>query len=91
MKRRVIYEEFAANALRKFDEKTAARIMGKVDYIAELEGLPGVLLSGLPERLKGLRRYRVGDYRVLFWVDDEQITVYAVGHRSDVYRALKRL
>jgi mRNA interferase RelE/StbE len=33
-------------------------------------------------------RLRVGDYRVLYEVDDEAgvVTVYAIGHRRDVYR-----
>jgi len=33
-------------------------------------------------------RLRVGDYRVLYTVDDTEhvITVYSIGHRRDVYR-----
>jgi mRNA interferase RelE/StbE len=33
-------------------------------------------------------RLRVGDYRVLYQIDDDsrQIMVYHVGHRRDVYR-----
>jgi mRNA interferase RelE/StbE len=33
-------------------------------------------------------RFRVGDYRVLFTVDDEArgVTVYAIGHRPDICR-----
>ena len=33
-------------------------------------------------------RLRVGDYRVLYEVDDNGrlVTVYAVGHRRDIYR-----
>ncbi len=33
-------------------------------------------------------RIRVGDYRVLYRIDDElrQVTIYRVGHRRDVYR-----
>jgi len=33
-------------------------------------------------------RLRVGDYRVLYTVDDgaRVVTVYAIGHRRDVYR-----
>ena len=33
-------------------------------------------------------RLRVGDYRVLFTIDDQQqvVTIYAVGHRREVYR-----
>jgi mRNA interferase RelE/StbE len=33
-------------------------------------------------------RIRVGDYRVIYEVDDEQqmVTVVHIGHRRDVYR-----
>jgi len=33
-------------------------------------------------------RLRVGDYRILYTIDDpdQEITIYAVGHRRDVYR-----
>ena len=41
-------------------------------------------------RLQGLagRRLRVGDYRVLYEVDDieKKVIVFAVGHRREVYR-----
>lgn len=60
----------------------------------------GEKLAGLEEtprppwakRLRGFRtfRFRVGDYRVLFEVDDETrtVTVRDVAHRSEVYRDL---
>ena len=37
---------------------------------------------------QGLWRYRVGDYRLICDIQDEQITVLvlAVGHRKDVHR-----
>jgi mRNA interferase RelE/StbE len=40
-------------------------------------------------RAGGGYRIRVGDYRVLYDVDDsaKKVTIYAVGHRRDVYRA----
>lgn len=33
-------------------------------------------------------RLRIGDYRVLFTIDDpkQTVTIYAVGHRREVYR-----
>jgi mRNA interferase RelE/StbE len=33
-------------------------------------------------------RLRVGDYRVLYMIDDrmKQVTIFAVGHRREVYR-----
>jgi mRNA interferase RelE/StbE len=42
------------------------------------------------KRLKGSPNFklRVGDYRVIYSVDDpaEQVTIVAVGHRREVYR-----
>ena len=33
-------------------------------------------------------RLRVGDYRILYTIDDrgKRVTIYAVGHRREVYR-----
>ncbi|HHB91097.1 MAG TPA: hypothetical protein ENK60_07280 [Anaerolineae bacterium] len=31
-------------------------------------------------------RLRVGDYRILFEVEEDQIVIYRVRHRKDVYR-----
>lgn len=90
MKRRVVYLRRAADIIRKLDRKTAARVMDKIDYLAGLEEKPGVPLTKVPKKLKGLRKYRVGDYRVLFWADEEQVTVYSIGHRSEIYKALRR-
>lgn len=41
------------------------------------------------KKLQGEESYRlrIGDYRVLLSIDDEQqqITIYAIGHRREVY------
>ncbi|MFB6395041.1 type II toxin-antitoxin system RelE/ParE family toxin [Polymorphospora lycopeni] len=31
------------------------------------------------------RRLRVGDYRIVYRIDGDTLTVHAVGHRKDVY------
>lgn len=42
------------------------------------------------KKLQGEESYRlrIGDYRILFAIDDQQqqITIYAIGHRREVYR-----
>ena len=37
--------------------------------------------------LKGYRRLRVSDYRIVYWIDDEQkqVKIFAIKHRKDVY------
>ena len=47
-------------------------------------------LANLPDALFGLCRFRVGDYRILYWSYPERrlLKVYRVQHRRDVYRRL---
>lgn len=44
--------------------------------------------KALTANLSGLWRYRVGDYRVICLIEDEQLVVLVVGvtHRSEAYR-----
>lgn len=51
-------------------------------------------LSGDPLRqsLKGHRKLRVGDYRIIYRVEGGKIVVLKIGHRKDVYnKVLSRL
>ncbi|MFA4918854.1 MAG: type II toxin-antitoxin system RelE/ParE family toxin [Thermodesulfovibrionales bacterium] len=34
----------------------------------------------------GSYRFRIGDYRVIFDIEDETIIVLRVGHRKDIYK-----
>ncbi|MEO0091488.1 MAG: type II toxin-antitoxin system RelE/ParE family toxin [candidate division WOR-3 bacterium] len=34
----------------------------------------------------GTYRFRIGDYRVIFDIDKENIVVLRIGHRKDIYR-----
>ena len=46
-------------------------------------------LLGDVKKLKGSRnqyRLRVGNYRVLFELEADTITVYNLGHRKDIYK-----
>jgi len=42
----------------------------------------------LKGEFSGLRRIRIGDYRIVYEVQDEQlvILVIRIGHRRDIYR-----
>lgn len=36
--------------------------------------------------LRGYRKLRVGDYRVIYKVNRESIAIFKIGHRKEVYR-----
>ncbi|MBU1018967.1 MAG: type II toxin-antitoxin system RelE/ParE family toxin [Patescibacteria group bacterium] len=43
----------------------------------------------LRESLKGYRRLRGGDYRVIYRIEGENVKIFAIQKRSDVYRKVK--
>ena len=61
-----------------------ARIVAAIDRLSETPHL-GTSLKG---DLRGLRRIRVGDYRILYEVRDKELVVLVVriAHRRDAYR-----
>ena len=74
----------AQKELAHLPEREFERIRDAIRSLAELPRPPGCL------KLSGREgwRIRVGDYRVLYEIDDEAetVTVQHVGHRRDVYR-----
>ncbi len=67
------------------------RIVAAIDRLAETPHL-GAALKGDLRGLRGLRRLRVGDYRVVYEVRDEELVVLVVRvtHRRDAYRRTPR-
>jgi mRNA interferase RelE/StbE len=74
----------ALRALRKLDRQIAERIKAATEALQDDPRPPGAkMLTGS----HGLWRIRIGDYRIVYTVDDQQrlIRVAAAGHRRDVY------
>lgn len=40
--------------------------------------------------LRGYRKMRVGDYRVIYEIISTQIRIYAIGHRKEIYESKMR-
>jgi mRNA interferase RelE/StbE len=75
----------AERALAALDRPIQRRIAARIDTLAENPRPAGVKkLQGEPS----IWRVRVGDYRVLYAVEDNRLLVLVVkvGHRSHVYR-----
>jgi mRNA interferase RelE/StbE len=69
-------------------EHLPARLHDRI--VERLVGLSGAPRPRGSKKLHGAQAYRVrvGDYRILYAVDDprRRVTVYSIGHRRDVYR-----
>ena len=77
-------KESAARELRRVTKPDRARIVAAIDRLAETPHIG----SALKGDLRGLRRVRVGDYRVVYEVRDDELVVLVVrvAHRRDAYR-----
>ena len=67
----------------------------KGDFEAVLDAVKGLANSPRPkgvEKIKsaGLWRIRQGDYRIVYSIDDSQmtVTILRIGHRREIYRSL---
>ena len=81
---RIEIKRSATKELRRIATKDQRRI---IDRIRSLSGDPRPAGT---KKLSGEEKYRIrqGDYRILYQIYDETITVVVVriGHRRDVYR-----
>lgn len=84
MSYRVRIKRSAAKALRKIDKADRERLVRAIDRLAEEPHAGGVLKG----EFAGLRRLRVGNYRVVYEVHEGELVVLVVrvAHRRDVYR-----
>jgi len=83
----------AEAAFRKLDRAVQTRIGQKIDWLSENAAvMVHHPLTSLPDDLRGLCRIRVGDYRVIYWVyqEEKRVSIYAVEHRSKKYESVKK-
>ncbi len=83
---KVSYLDSVEDDLRKLDKPIQKRIINKIEQVLakDPKGL-GKALSGV---FSGLWRYRVGDYRIIYKIAEQEILIIIarIGHRKNVYR-----
>lgn len=88
MSYQVVFTEVAKREIGKLDKQVARLILAWIRK--NLEGCIDPRQQGKPltANRSGQWRYRVGDYRLLAEIEDEQIIIIilTVGHRKNVYK-----
>ena len=74
----------AAKEIRRLSLHDRSRVVAAIDSLRE-QPLVGTVLKG---QFTGLRRIRVGNFRVIYEVQEAVLVVLVlrVGHRRDIYR-----
>jgi mRNA interferase RelE/StbE len=73
----------ARTDVRRLDRSTAMRIFDGILHYARSGGGDVEPLHG---DMAGFLRLRIGDYRVLFHLEDDVVRIFGVRHRSEAYR-----
>lgn len=82
----VEFDPEAEQDLAGLDQSAAQRILKKLKWLAE--NFESVKPEPLHRRLRGKYKLRVGNYRVIYTVNQraERIRVHMVGHRDKIYK-----
>jgi mRNA interferase RelE/StbE len=84
---RVEFDRDAARDLRKLGVRAQRLILRYLRERIATDEDPRRFGRALTRDLKGLWRYRVGDYRIVASIEDDRfvVLVVTVGHRREVY------
>lgn len=74
----------ALKQYKRIPEPFHSTIQAKIDLLAK-EGLSMNNIKALTGNLKGCYRLRIGDYRILFTLQNEMIYIADITHRKDAY------
>jgi mRNA interferase RelE/StbE len=79
----IVYKKSVHRDLKKLSKPEAKRILDLIEkeLIKKPESNP--MLKG---QFTGLRKYRVGDYRVIYAILEKDILILRIGNRKDVYK-----
>ena len=79
----VVYKKSVHRDLKRLSRTEAKRIIDTIEkeLVKRPEGNP--LLKG---QFAGLRKYRVGDYRVIYALMGLEILILRIGDRKNVYK-----
>lgn len=79
----ITYKKSVAKDLSRLGKSEARRILDKIEKDLSVRAGNYPLLKGA---FAGLRKLRVGDYRIIFAVFGQEVLVLRIGHRRDIYK-----
>lgn len=84
---RVVVHQRAANYLKRLPQNQKKRVKNVLNDLAK-DPFNHPQVKSMAGEWAGYRRLRVGDIRIIFWVENTEKTIYVdhIGPRGDVYK-----
>jgi len=79
----IVYKKSVQRDLKKLSKAEAHRILNQVEEELSKNADTHPVLKG---QFAGLRKYRVGEYRVIYAILGHDVLILRIGHRKDVYK-----
>lgn len=83
MKYSIAFKKSVSRDLKKIDREQAEKILLKIDQELSTEAGKYPELKG---SFSGLRKCRIGNYRVIFTIINDTVLILRIKHRKDVYK-----
>lgn len=81
---KIEWEEEALFDLQKIDRPIVKRILNKISWLSQhFDSITPESLSG---DMSGQFKLRVGDWRVVYIIEKDEIVIKAIGHRREIYK-----
>ncbi|MBF0519956.1 MAG: type II toxin-antitoxin system RelE/ParE family toxin [Nitrospirae bacterium] len=77
----IVLSRRAKSDLRKLDRSIVDRVISKIESLNE-----NPIALSLTGTLKGCYKLPVGQWRVIYTIENDDIIVLNIGHRKDIYR-----
>lgn len=79
----ITFKKSVFKDLSRLPKQEALKILDKIDQELPQNADKFPMLRG---KFKGMRRFRVGDYRIIFIILDKDVVILRIYHRKDVYK-----
>ncbi|MGD9245713.1 MAG: type II toxin-antitoxin system RelE/ParE family toxin [Desulfobacterales bacterium] len=83
MSYKIAFKKSVSRDLKKLNKDDAERILDKIEKDLPEKADTFPLLTG---KFSGLRKFRIGDYRVIYTIIENTALVLRISHRRDAYR-----
>jgi mRNA interferase RelE/StbE len=80
---KIVFKKSVYKDLQRLSTEEARNILDAIDTELVDNANKFPVLKG---KFRGMRRFRMGNYRVIFVIIEEQVLVLRISHRKDVYR-----
>ena len=80
---KLVYTKTAFKDIQKLDPVAKKRIKRKLETLAKN---PKLHSKKLTNSSIGNYRFRIGNYRIVFDIDKQNIVILRVGHRKEIYK-----